>query len=160
MPFAMRPEDLSFPERALVRLSFSRLLPATPERVFDVLADHEGWTRWFVDFKRAVVTSPEREGVGMRRRVQVGPMAFEERFLAWERGRRFAFTMLDTKLPIVSAIVEDWRLAPVEGGTQVVYAVGIDLPGWVRPLKGLLLWKFRPLFAQALPNLEKRLVEA
>jgi uncharacterized protein YndB with AHSA1/START domain len=160
MPFAMRPEDLSFPERALVRLTFSRLVPAPPEKVFDVLADHEGWARWFVDFEKAVVTSPEREGVGMKRRVWVGPMRFEERFLAWERGRRFAFTMLDTKLPIVSAIVEDWRLAPVEGGTRVDYAVGIDLPVWIRPLKRLLLWKFRPLFEQALPNLEKRVVES
>lgn len=157
MPFAMRPEDLSFPDRAGIRLAFSRQMPAPPERVFDVLADHEGWARWFVDFRKAVVTTPEREGVGVKRRVWVGPMAFEERFLAWEPGRRFAFTMLDTRVPIVSAIVEDWRLAPVEGGTRVEYLVGIDVPGWLRPLKGLLLWKFRPLFEKALPNLEEHL---
>ena len=94
MPFALRPEDLSFPDRAVVRLSFSRVVPATPERVFDVLADHEAWTRWFVDFRRASVMDGVREGVGMRRRVWVGPMVLDERFLAWERGRRFSFTML------------------------------------------------------------------
>ena len=73
MPFALRPEDLSFPDRALVRLAFSRLVPAPPNRVFDVLADHEGWTRWFVDFKRASVTGAIREGLDTRRRVWVGP---------------------------------------------------------------------------------------
>ena len=154
MPFALRPEDLSFPERALVRLAFSRLVPAPPERVFDVLADHDAWTRWFVDFRKASVTGDTREGLGTRRRVWVGPMVLDERFIAWERGRRFSFTMLESNLPILSAMVEDWRLASVEGGTRVDYAVGFDLPGWVRPLKGILLWKFRPLFERALPNLE------
>ena len=157
MPFALRPEDLSFPDRALVRLAFSRVVPAPPERVFDVLADHEAWTRWFVDFKKASVTGEVREGVGTRRRVWVGPMVLDERFIAWERGRRFSFTMLESNLPILSAMVEDWQLAPVEGGTRVDYAVGFDLPGWVRPLKGILLWKFRPLFEKALPNLEEYL---
>ena len=98
-----------------------------------------------------------REGVGMRRRVWVGPMVLDARFLAWARGRRFSFTMLESNLPILSAMVEDWRLAPVEGGTRVDYAVGFDLPGWIRPLKGILLWKFRPLFEKALPNLEEYL---
>jgi uncharacterized protein YndB with AHSA1/START domain len=69
MPFTLRPEDLSFPDRAAVCLAFSRLVPALAERIFDVLADHEGWTRWFADFKRAVVTGAEREGIGTRRRV-------------------------------------------------------------------------------------------
>ncbi len=157
MPFALRPEDLSFPDRALVRLAFSRVVPAPPERVFDVLADHDAWERWFVDFKKASVTGEVREGVGTRRRVWVGPMVLDERFIAWERGSRFSFTMVASNLPILSAMVEDWRLVPVEGGTRVDYAVGFDLPGWVRPLKGILLWKFRPLFEKALPNLEEYL---
>ena len=155
MPFALRPEDLSFPDRALVRLAFSRLVPAPPERVFDVLADHDAWARWFVDFRKASVTGEAREGVGTERRVWVGPMVLDERFIAWERGRRFSFTMLQSNLPILSAMVEDWRLAPVEGGTRVDYLVGFDVPGCVRPLKGILLWKFRPLFEKALPNLEE-----
>jgi hypothetical protein len=67
--------------------------------------------------------------------------------------------MLASNLPILSAMVEDWRLAPVESGTRVDYTVGFDLPGWIRPLKGVLLWKFRPLFEKALPNLEDRLRE-
>jgi uncharacterized protein YndB with AHSA1/START domain len=159
MPFALRAEDLSFPDRAQVRLAFSRVVPAPPERVFDVLADHEGWTRWFVDFKKASVTSAAREGLGTRRRVWVGPMVLDEQFIAWESGRRFSFTMLASNLPILSAMVEDWRLAPVESGTRVDYTVGFDLPGWIRPLKGVLLWKFRPLFEKALPNLEDRLRE-
>ncbi|MBK9964979.1 MAG: SRPBCC family protein [Holophagales bacterium] len=106
MPFALRPEDLSFPDRALVRLAFSRLVPVPPERAFDVLADHEAWTRWFVDFKKASVAGGVREGVGMKRRVWVGPMVLDERFIAWERGRRFSFTMLQSNLPILSAMVE------------------------------------------------------
>ncbi len=157
MPFALRLEDLSFPDRALVRLAFSRLVSAPPERVFDVLADHEAWTRWFVDFKKASVTSEVREGVGTKRRVWVGPMVLDERFIAWERGKRFSFTMLQSNLPILSAMVEDWQLTPVEGGTRVDYKVGFDLPAWVKPLRGVLLWKFRPLFEKALPNLEEYL---
>ena len=157
MPFNLRPEDISFPDRALVRLAFSRVVPEPPERVFDVLADHDAWARWFVDFRKASVTGETREGVGTERRVWVGPMVLDERFIAWERGRRFAFTMLRSNLPILAAMVEDWRLAPIEGGTRVDYVVGFDLPGWVRPLKGLLLWKFRPLFEKALPNLEEHL---
>ncbi len=157
MPFTLRPEDVSFPSRAAVSLSFTRVVPASPDEVFGVLADHERWALWFADFRRAEVTSPGREGVGTTRRVWVGPMVLDERFVAWEPGRRFAFTMLSTNLPILSAMVEDWRLAPVDGGTRVEYLVGFDVPGWISPLKGLLLWKFRPLFEKALPNLERLL---
>lgn len=51
------------------------------------------------------------------------------------------------------------RLAPVEGSTRVDYAVGFALCGWIEPLEGILLWKFRPLFEKALPNPEEYLLK-
>ncbi|MBL8115205.1 MAG: SRPBCC family protein [Acidobacteria bacterium] len=148
------PQDLSYLETAKQRLDFSHVVQASPERVFAVLADGASWPRWFVDFKRAEQTSPGPLGLGGTRHVWVGPLNLEERFIAWEPGRRFSFTMLTINLPLVTSLLEDWRLTPEGSGTRVDYAVRFDVPWWLRPFTKLLLLKFRPMFRKALPNLE------
>lgn len=147
------PKDLSYLDTAAHRLDFTRVVPATPERVFAVLEDLDSWPRWFVDFRKAAKTSEGAFGVGATRRVKVGPLSLEERFVAWEPGRRFSFTMLDVNLPLLASMLEDWQLTPVEGGTRVDYRVRFDVSPLLKPFTSLLLRKFRPMFEKALPNL-------
>jgi uncharacterized protein YndB with AHSA1/START domain len=150
----LEPKDLSYLDTATHRLDFTRIVPATPERVFAVLEDLDSWPRWFVDFRKAVKTSAGPLGIGATRRVKVGPLSLEERFVAWEPARRFSFTMLDVNLPLLASMLEDWQLTPVEGGTRVDYRVRFDVSPLLKPFTRLLLRKFGPMFEKALPNLE------
>lgn len=155
----LNPKDLPYLDAAAHRLDFSRVVPAPPERVFAVLEDLDSWAKWFVDFKRAEKTSAGPLGVGATRRVWVGPLSLEERFVAWEPGRRFSFTMLDMNLPLLASMLEDWQLTPVEGGTKVDYRVRFDVAALLKPFSRLLLRKFGPMFEKALPNLEDYLAK-
>jgi uncharacterized protein YndB with AHSA1/START domain len=156
----LSPKDLSYLETAAHRLDFSRTVPASPEHVFSVLEDLDSWAKWFVDFRGAEKTSTGPLGVGATRRVRVGPLSLEERFVAWDPGRRFSFTMLRMNVPLLAAMLEDWQMTPVEGGTKVDYRVRFDVSRPMRPFAGLLLWKFRPMFEKALPNLESYLARS
>jgi uncharacterized protein YndB with AHSA1/START domain len=150
----LEPKDLSYLETAAHRLDYSRVMPGPPERVFAVLQDLDSWPKWFVDFKRAEKTTAGPLGLGATRRVWVGPLSLEERFVAWDPGKRFSFTMLDMNLPLLASMLEDWQLTPVEGGTRVDYRVRFDVSALLRPFSKLLLRRFGPMFEKALPNLE------
>ncbi|HEY3446353.1 MAG TPA: SRPBCC family protein [Myxococcales bacterium] len=155
MRHALRAEDLSFPERAQVRLDFHHRIARPPQAVFAILADHEEWPRWFKDLKRVEVLGPAGKGVGARRRVWLGPLALEERFIAWEPGSRFSFTMVGANLPALAAMLEDWQLSPAEGGAacQVDYTVAMDLPAMLRLTRHVLPMPLRLVLGKVLPSL-------
>ena len=69
--------------------------------------------------------------------------SIEELILAWDVGRRFAFTTTAVHPAIVHALVDDCRIEPVQSGARVTYTVYLDPAGMVHPLldlmKGLLV---------------------
>ena len=61
--------------------------------------------------------SSEIECVGAEREVGLyGLGNYVERFLAWEPGQRFAFTMTESSSPLANAIAEDFKMSPVRDG--------------------------------------------
>ncbi len=157
MRYSLRAEDLSFPERAHVRLEYRHRIRRPPQEVFAILAEHEKWPLWFTGLSRVEVLGPNGTGVGARRRARLGPLALEERFIAWEPGSRFSFTMVGANLPALAAMIEDWRLSPTEGGaaTEIDYTVAMDLPGLLRLARPALPAPLRLVLGQALPGLER-----
>ena len=57
--------------------------------------------------------------VGAEREVELKALTVRERFLAWEPGKRLAFTVYGSTLPLLKAMLEDMVLEPVEAGGQV-----------------------------------------
>jgi hypothetical protein len=154
MRFTCRPVGLDFIEGAAYRFENVVELDAPPEAVFDIFADGESWPRWFDGIQRVVWTSPEPKGVGTTRTVTLTTMTVYEHFLAWERGRRFAFRFEGSSLPLCRAGIEDYRLEALPGGrTRFFYGVYLEPSVVVRLAGPVARAQFRRMFRKAAEGL-------
>jgi uncharacterized protein YndB with AHSA1/START domain len=113
MPWACRAENLDFVERSPYEFLTVADLPAPPERVFEAFADVSGWPRWFDGMRAGRWTSAQQGGVGAVRHMTLDTVTVDETILAWEPGVRFAFRIDTVTLPLIRAMVEDYRLATI-----------------------------------------------
>ena len=132
---------------------------APPDAVFAVLADHERWPEWFGAVRRVVVTGA-REGVGASRRVHIPGGVFEEDFIAWDPGQRWAFTVTAARPPICRALVEDCRLTPARDGTHIEYRMCFEPTRWAAPVMRLVAGSMRRQLQTAMDALARRAAEA
>jgi uncharacterized protein YndB with AHSA1/START domain len=134
----LRPEDLSFVERAPIVVRAETRVAASPDAVWPALADATAWMQWFAGMKDAHYTSPAPYGVGATRSVHVRGLRADETVIAFEPGARFAFRVDATNVPLLAALVEVVTLEPDAGGTRVVYRQAFEPRPWLRLLAPLL----------------------
>lgn len=119
-------QTLDWIDRAPVRVTRTRRIAVTADRVWDALADHERWPEWFTTITSVEVLG-SGEGIGGRRRVRIRSLAVEEEFLAWEPGRRFAFTVTHASVGGIRSMVEDLQLTPAgDTATTVSYTQAVE----------------------------------
>ena len=124
-------KTLDWIDQAPFSFSGSTVTKASPDAVFAVLADHERWPESFPVITKTVVLGEQRTGVGTRRLTNIPGGSIEELVLAWDIGRRFAFTATAVHPAIVHSLIDDCRIEPVQNGTQVTYSVYLDPAGMV-----------------------------
>jgi len=98
-------------------------IPATPESVWDVYADHRGWERW-AGVKEVVLRregEPPPNGVGASRVIRAGGIAIEEEIVEFDPPRRMTYRL------IAGAPIRDHRgevlLDATGDGTLVTWRV-------------------------------------
>jgi uncharacterized protein YndB with AHSA1/START domain len=150
----LEPADLGFFARAAQRIVATAHVSVPPERVFASFAEPAEWTRWFplMTAARWVGGTP---GVGAEREVALtGLGRFRERMIAWEPGRRFAFTMIGSTSPLASQIAEDYQLHAERAGTRIEWIMAATPTSAGRLLRTPTRLLMQSLFARGGRNLE------
>jgi uncharacterized protein YndB with AHSA1/START domain len=157
MWFSLRSSDLAFTEESPFRVESEALLQAPPERVFSTLADADSWPRWFRGVRQVTWASPPPHGVGTKRRIVLPLLTADETMVAWEPGRRFAFSIDATTLPLMQRMLEDIRLEPSGDGTRVRWIAHYTPTPLARYLGALTRAIMRRMLAQGLRGLKAHL---
>jgi len=107
----------------VLHIEVSRSIAAPRERVWALLANHEGMKKWAPvrEVIRRRPGSPDPDGVGAIRTVRASGMAVDERITAFKPGERLEYTLLEGA-PIRDHAAEI-VLAPDGDGTRVVWSV-------------------------------------
>jgi hypothetical protein len=156
MWFDMKKSTLDWTSRAHSSFHYEAVLDATPEVVFDILADVDQWALWFDEFEGAEWVSEEHGGVGSRRAIYMDILDAHEEFLAWEPGKRFAFCLTKATLPLAERLVEDYQMAPLPGGRcQFTWKVYYEPKWFLKPLNPVVRLQFGKMFADAVDSLSK-----
>ncbi len=104
----------------------SRTVPATPERLWGVLADFGAISAWAPNVDHSCLLTEETTGVGTTRRIQAGRITLLETITRWDPGLSLAYTI--EGLPTVQLVKNEWQLDPVAAGTLVSLITRIE-PG-------------------------------
>ena len=125
------PVGLEFLEQTKNVYRSEVVVKATPEQIFEVFEDDVAWTVWALPIQRVEWTSPKPFGVGTTRTVyMMGDMNGYEEFIAWEPGKRMAFTFLGCSKENPEKFLEDYRVTDLGNGTcRVVWYMAMDKRG-------------------------------
>jgi uncharacterized protein YndB with AHSA1/START domain len=138
--FTLTPENRAWVPTAPVVLTNAITLNATPQQVFDRLADIGAWSEWCVGMKKVRVDGPAT-GVGAVRTVWVGGSRVQERFLEWAPADHLTFALVSSNTPGLVSMVEDWAVAadpqdPTK--TILTITIGVTPARPLRPFPGLV----------------------
>ena len=136
--------------------SSSTPISAPPEIVWEVMTDHQLYSRWSpssrVDLE--VEGSPYRNGVGAVRAFRTGPVSTREEVTAFDPPHRMAYRLLSAPLPI-----RNYRSEMVLVGSEDGASCALHWDSWfeiVIPLTGGIL---RQLMASAVAKFAAGIAE-
>jgi uncharacterized protein YndB with AHSA1/START domain len=130
-------------------------IDAPPEKVWALLADQEGWPRWFKGMQK--VTVEGTPGVGTGRKMHLGgPVVLDEVITHWEPNRLFGYKVRNN--PLVKGHQGLIAITPAYGGGVVVtytteLELAVPIPG--DPLGLVVGSLMRLAINQALGQLKK-----
>ncbi len=151
----LAPMDVEFLTNPPESMEFSTTIGASAEKVFGILAEPNQLGRWLKDLKEARWLTKPPYGVGARREVKLKLITVHERFVVWEPGKRFAFVMDATSLPIVNAMGEDMRLeARGENRCEVRWTVAYAPTAVGKVVRPIARAVFGKLFRDSLAGLK------
>lgn len=140
---ALEVVDLSYLDRAPVRITTSVVINATPEQVFSAMQEADTWVEAIEPMTRLDWTSPKPFGVGTTRSVYlnmpVGPVQADEVFIAWEENKQMAFYFSHLNKKIFNAVIEDYKIKDLgNGSSELTWDFGYQGAGIFRLIFGLM----------------------
>ena len=151
----LTPRDTDFVDSASTRIVTRVEVEASPDEVWQVIANSERWPEWFPATKACRTTSPQVEAIGATRWIHFDLFKVNERFVAWDRPRRWAFTILDANVPGAVSVVEQALTERAEGGkTALTYVYAADWAPWARGMVPILRRRLARLFSEGLAGIQ------
>lgn len=162
--------DLDYGSRAPSHLEFEIVCFAPPERVFDVLTTDRLFHEWLEPLVEVRWSTPAPHGVGSKREIVMDNLAppgrgsadkvtslhVKETILAWERGKRFAFSIDALTLPLVKQMLEDIQLERLgPNKTRLHYRVHYTPTLLMRAVHPIARAFFGKMFREAVRNIAR-----
>lgn len=156
MWFNVKAVDATFIDRARRHFTYDFTVQGTPDEVFVAITDPARFSSWFPDFEGARMVTAEPHGVGSVREVELKLVSVRERYLVYEPGVRFTFCVVATTLPLMTRMVEDFRLEPASdgAGTRVLWTIAYRPRTVLTPLVPVIRPVFGRMFEQATDRLK------
>jgi len=159
MWFKLKATDVGFAESANKHFTYDFRVPGPPGPAFDALTDPVIFARWFPDLRDVRWVTAEPHGVGSVREVKLRGISVRERILVWEPGRRFSFTITRASAPLLTRMVEDYRLSATgDGETRIQWTIAYQPRAILNPLERVLKPAFSKLFQRACGRLQEHLM--
>ncbi|MCU1401431.1 MAG: polyketide cyclase [Acidimicrobiales bacterium] len=152
--------DLEFADGAPWIFDFDGLVHATPAEVWAAFVDNESWTIWFERCRSCKATSAVFDGVGSTRSIAVNGLRVDERFIAWEPERLWAFTATAMRMSMFTSLVERATFdEPEPGRIRIAYRMAAQPKWWAKPLRGVIAGQATKSFAKSFAALDVHLAD-
>lgn len=156
----LTPVGVDFADTAPRTIVVDQVVAAPAAPIWAAIVDNSSWTVWYPTMRTCVSTSDPDHGVGSTRRVVVGSLRAEEKFVAWDPERTWAFTILETNLPLAKRFLERLDLIPGDGVTAVRYTGAFEPTAFTRPIAGLIERQVRTAWTNGLAGLARHVAPA
>ncbi len=151
----LRSVDDSFLETAPIVVHAEVDLDASPEEVWKVLESDRMWS-WFAGIDKLTWLTPRPLEKGCVRQLRVAKaITVDEEFYRWDAPKRATFRVTRASLPLLSALVEDFRLDAHDGKTRLTWTMAIEPAYGKRLPLGLLAPLLRPGNTKMLAGIRK-----
>lgn len=97
----------------------TRTIAASPEQIWEVLADFGAVSTWAPNADHSCLMSAGGGGVGITRRIQTRRMTLVERVVTWDEPKTLAYD-IEGLPPVVRSARNEWRLEPAGAKRTVV----------------------------------------
>jgi uncharacterized protein YndB with AHSA1/START domain len=154
------PQALSFADSAPWQFDIDSVIDASIDRVWATFADNPTWTVWFAGCTSCKSTSTPAGGVGSTRSITVSGLRVDERFIAWETERLWAFTVVNLRPAVAKAMVERATFTDLDGArTRIDYRIAIAPSRWAAPLRKVFAKRMQSAFTKSFDNLNRYIAE-
>lgn len=110
------------------RITKTRSYAASPEAVWDLLADFPNISRWNSGVKHSESTSDATSGVGAKRHCDLAPFgALEETIQEWDEGKLLAISIDEAKLLPIKHGLAKFAISPDGEGSRLDFDYEYDL---------------------------------
>lgn len=156
---ALEPVDPSFYDSAAWKIDVVRDVALARQDAWRIIADNASWPSWFPGIAVCETIGEPASGLGSKRHVKGRGLDVTERFIVWEPGAAWGFTILSMKRSFASRMAERVSLADAgDGRTRITYLMAIEPKPWARWMRPLLTAGAQRVLGKALQNLEQHAV--
>ena len=156
MWFRFDPVELDFLERAPRRHIAEASVALPREVVWRAFTDASTWHEWWPGVRSAGYRGEPPFGVGTFREADVGGWLMEETMLAWDEGRRWAYRIDRSTVPMARAQLEATELSDEADGTRVRWTLALQPRLLMKLGKPWFDASVQRMLERAMRNLEKR----
>lgn len=153
----VKKQSASWIATAPIQINRKVTMQASPTKIWDVIADNEGWPEWFPGFKSCAFEGPAPHHAGSIRALRQDQFKVRELITAWEPGQSWGMSVIEMNVPLLKSMAEIVELRDVgNGATEVDWRIGVEMRTAAKLLKGPLVKNAAKGLDQALENLSAR----